>query len=133
MEPASPFDRPSRRASFPCYLCHEPGWHSRKAGASRKRVIFVAICGCERIARCLSRLIHPMSGKQLMLSESQDSNASGDSPAGSWSPCFAKDKNQCKAKLLVRCEERTARRAGAYQRSEEHTSELQSRQYLVCR
>src|SRR3712207_7377215 len=48
-------------------------------------------------------------------------------------PRRASDPRQLSACGLFRSEERVARSEGLSHRSEEHTSELQSRQYLVCR
>src|SRR3712207_6887744 len=43
-------------------------------------------------------------------------------------------RRQCRAQLLERVESGERRtHVGGVERSEEHTSELQSRQYLVCR
>src|SRR3712207_8790007 len=69
----------------------------------------------------------PICSRLLQLRESAQGPA-----AGRLSPCAAGPR--LRGPLAVRAPRQTPRRSPrTWKRSEEHTSELQSRQYLVCR
>src|SRR3712207_7970834 len=60
--------------------------------------------------------------------------AAQDAPlVGNWKITFLERNEQLQTLWLLKLDGKEGKLSGTIERSEEHTSELQSRQYLVCR